>query len=184
MSSYNSWRNYSQSVWIASFIDWMRRTRVFTLSLETWTQWRVYGRLDDIESSFGSLKAAQELGERQNILETELRDELLRKLTVSMKPILRPSAPPFIPGSPGDGEGGATPSVSAGHGVDNAWWVGSTPGSRGGSAGEQLLTLPRGESYHYTWGEVLLGLQCRSQLPLMVSWLGTPTIPSSRCWQD
>ena len=45
--------------------------------------------MGDVESSFGSLKAAQEeLGERQKILKTELRDELLHELTVSMKTTL------------------------------------------------------------------------------------------------
>ena len=43
----------------------------------------VHECLDDVESSFTNLKAAQEeLGERQKVLKAELRDELLHELTV------------------------------------------------------------------------------------------------------
>ena len=85
VSNCNSWRNYSQRMWIVSSIDWMTRTRIFTLSLQTWAWWRVRFRgLGQCWKLLCFLEYSTRGAWRQKVLKTELRDELLHELTVSM----------------------------------------------------------------------------------------------------
>ena len=116
----------------------------------------VHGRLGDMEECMTSMKSLQaEFGERQKSLRVELRDELFRELSASVKTSLRPTAPSFVPGpTVGGGEGAAIHGYD-GTGEDSAAGRGSgggaTPGDRGGTTGGAGSQKPAPFDGKLTW---------------------------------